>query len=91
MYTRDVLCDTPECERTAAYKIAAPWSTGSFAELKCYGLACADHVADSFREARRRAGTITHSKEESIGEIGVYGYERGKHDRQLERLKSMEH
>jgi hypothetical protein len=81
----------PECERTAAYKIAAPWSTGSFAELKCYGLACADHVADSLSEARRRAGRIHHAPDETVGEIGVYGFQRGKHDKQLERLKSMEH
>src|SRR5947208_9392670 len=90
VYTRDILCDTPECERTAAYKIAAPWSTGSFSELKCYSLSCADHVGDALRDARRRADKITHSSEESVGEIGVYAYERGKHDRQLERVRSIE-
>src|SRR4051794_16840909 len=90
VYTREVLCDTPECERTAAYKIAAPWSTGSFSELRCYGLTCADHVADSLSSARRRAGGVRHSSEETVGEIGVYTYQRGKHDRQLERVKSLE-
>ena len=90
MYTRDVFCDTPECERTATYKIAAPWSTGTFSELKCYGLSCSEHVAGALSDARARADAVRHSREETIGEIGVYAYKRGWHDRQLERVRSLE-
>jgi hypothetical protein len=90
MYKRDVLCGSPECEKLAAYKIAAPWSYGKFAELKSYGLACEDHFGAAFRDARRRWSLHLTSPEETIGEVGLYRFEAGRHDRQLERLDSLE-
>ncbi len=90
MYTRDVLCGMPECEKHAAFKIAAPWSHGNFAELKSYGLACEDHFGPVFRDARRRWGLHLTSPEETIGEVGLYRFEAGRHDRQLERLDDLE-
>jgi hypothetical protein len=90
MYTKDVNCSKPHCGKPAAYKIAAPWNYGRFAELKCYGLACADHFGDAFREAQRRSKLHSPSSDEVVGEIGIYRFEKGKHDKQLERLGGLE-
>ena len=90
MYTKDVLCGSPECEKPAAYKCAAPWTYGNFAELKSYGLACEDHFGHLFREARRRWGLHLVSSDETVGDVGLYRFERGKHDKQLERLVDLE-
>jgi hypothetical protein len=90
MYTRDVSCSKPKCGKPAAYKIAAPWSYGKFAELKCYGLACSDHFGDAFREAQSRSKLHAPSVEESVGEIGIYRWEKGKRDKELERLGGLE-
>jgi hypothetical protein len=90
MYTRDVHCGTLECEKPATYKIASTWSYGKFAELKCYGLACSDHFGDAYRDAQRRSRLHEPSADESVGELGVYRFEKGKHDKQLERLGGLE-
>jgi hypothetical protein len=90
MYTREVSCGVPECENAAAYKIAAPWSSGKFTELKSYGLACADHYGLAFRNALQRARKHVYSDEESVGEIGIYYFEKGTPDKQLQRLKNLE-
>ena len=90
MYTRDVPCGAPECEKLATHKIAAPWSYGKFAELKSYGLACEDHVGTAFREGRKRWGLHLVSPEETVGDVGIYRFEPGKHDRQMERLVDLE-
>lgn len=90
MYTREVHCGAPACENAAEYKIAAPWSTGKLSELKSYGLACEGHISSAFRDARRRAKIHAFSPEEKVGEIGIYAYERGKHDRELVRRKELE-
>ena len=86
MYSKDVHCSTPECEHAAEYKIAAPWSYGSFAELKTYGLACADHKNQLFHAAVERGKSHSPSPDEKIGPIALYHYEKGKHDRDLERV-----
>jgi hypothetical protein len=49
MYSKDVLCGKSRCGKPATHKIASPWSYGRFQELKCYGLACSEHFADTFR------------------------------------------
>jgi hypothetical protein len=90
MYSRDVRCGTKGCTHHAAYKIASPWTYGHFKELKSYGLACSDHFGDAFREAQRRRKLHELSVDETVGEIGLYRFEKGKHDRQLERLGGLE-
>ena len=49
-----VRCSMPDCGEEAVYKIAAPWSDGRFSELKTYGFACTDHLADVLRSAEAR-------------------------------------
>ena len=90
MYRREVTCEVPECEKAAAYKVAAPWRIGGFNELKSYGLACGDHIADVYREAIQRAKDHPLSHQESVGEIGIYGFSPGKHDRELVRQPALE-
>jgi hypothetical protein len=90
MYSRDVVCGKRDCGKPAAYKIAAPWNYGRFAELKSYGLACPDHFGDAFRDAQRRSKLHAPSPEEAVGEIGIYRFEKGMHDKQLERLGGLE-
>jgi hypothetical protein len=90
MYTRIVTCLSPRCGKTAEYKIAAPWSSGHFNELKSYGLFCADHLSGAFGNALKRSHSYQASPDESVGEVGVYAYEKGKHDRELSRVKELE-
>jgi hypothetical protein len=90
MYTQDVLCSQSQCDKPATYKIATPWSYGRFNELKSYGLACSDHYGDAYREAQRRFKLHPPSSEETVGEISIYRFEKGKHDRQLERLGGLD-
>lgn len=85
-----VLCSMPECAEPATYKIAAPWSDGRFHELKTYGFACGNHLGDVFRAAEGRRRTYTPSEGEAVEDIGLYRYEPGKHDRQLQRLWGLE-
>src|SRR5262245_59036079 len=35
-----VSCSMSDCAEPATYKVAAPWSDGSFSELKTFGFAC---------------------------------------------------
>lgn len=90
MYTREVTCGAADCENAAAYKVAAPWKTGTFSEFKSYGLACGEHIARAFSDAQQRAKAHPFSPEEWVGEIGIYAFERGKHDRELKRRKDLE-
>ena len=90
MSTTTVRCSLPGCGEAAAYKIAATWSDGNLAELKSYGFACADHLGPVFRDAERRHMTYRAAAGESIEEIGIYKYEPGKRDRQLQRLWGLE-
>jgi hypothetical protein len=90
MSRTQVTCSHPECSEPAAYKVAARWSDGRFAELKTYGLACADHLAEVFQAAEDRRLDYTLCPGEVIEEIAIYRYETGKLDRQLQRLWGLE-
>jgi hypothetical protein len=85
-----VRCNVTGCGEPAAYKIAAPWSDGAFTELKTYGHACSEHLGKVFREAEQRREAYVPLESETIEEIGIYRYEQGKRDRQLQRLWGLE-
>jgi hypothetical protein len=85
-----VRCAMPGCEEPATYKIAAPWSDGSFSELKTYGHACSDHLGMVFRDAEQRREAYQPTPGETVEEIGIYRYEQGKRDRLLQRLWGLE-
>jgi hypothetical protein len=85
-----VRCSVPGCQEPAAYKIAAPWSDGSFSELKGYGFACSDHLGSVFRDAEQRHLHYAPTPGETVEEIGIYKFEQGKRDRQLQRLWGLE-
>jgi hypothetical protein len=80
----------PGCQEPATYKIAAPWSVGSFFELKTYAHSCADHIRAAFRDSEQRQQAYKPVPGETIEEIGIYRYEQGKRDRQLQRLWGLE-
>ena len=86
MYTKVAQCSVPECQEPATHKVAAPWTYGTFSELKTYGLACSDHPAPVLAGAQRRHKDYAVEPGETVEEIGVYRYERGKADSQLERI-----
>ena len=90
MFRRVVLCGEPGCRERAAYKIAAPWGGGRFAELKTYGLACPAHLKAAFRDAEARQREYPPAPNEFVGEIGIYRYESGKADRELQRIWNLE-
>jgi hypothetical protein len=90
MPTTTVRCSLPECREPASYKIASPWSDGSFSELKTYGFACSNHLGQVFRNAEARQGEYPPSPGEAIEEIAIFRYEQGKRDRQLQRLWGLE-
>jgi hypothetical protein len=85
-----VACSQSECRAPAAYKIAARWSDGQFAELKTYGFACSEHIGVVFRESEQRRSDYISSPGESIEELAIYRYEPGKRDRLLQRLWGLE-
>ena len=85
-----VNCSHPNCSEPAAYKVAARWSDGRFSELKTYGFACSDHLAEVFRDAEARRLDYTLSPGEVIEEIAIYRYDPCKRDRQLQRLWGLE-
>jgi hypothetical protein len=78
------------CREPASYKIAAPWSDGSFSELKTYGFACSNHLGAVFRGAEARKGEYSPAPGETVEEIAIFRYEQGKRDRQLQRLWGLE-
>ena len=90
MPTTIVRCSMPDCNEPATYKIAAPWSVGSFFELKTYAHSCADHIRATFRDSEQRQQAYKPGPGETIEEIGIYRYEQGKRDRQLQRLWGLE-
>ncbi len=85
-----VRCSLPGCDETASYKIAAPWSDGSFAELKTYAYACSDHLGPVFRDSEGRRLARGSIPGETVEELGIYRFEQGKRDRQLQRLWGLE-
>ena len=89
-HERYVRCSSHSCEEPAVYKIAAPWSDGRFSELKTYGFACVDHLKDVLRSAEARWLDYEPVKGEVVQDIGIYRYETGKSDRQLQRDEDIE-
>ena len=85
-----VRCSLEGCRAPAAYKIAADWSEGKDPELKSYGFACSEHIGPVFRDAEQRHRVYKPAPGESVEEIGIYKYEQGKRDRQLQRLWGLE-
>ena len=75
-----VRCSLSGCSEPAAYKIAAQWSDGSFAELKPYGFACSDHLGLVFREAEGRRSDYEPKPGEVLEEIAIYKFEQGRRD-----------
>jgi len=67
------------------YKIGAPWTDGRFWELKTYGFACAEHLREVLRSAEIRWLSYEPVPGESVHDIGIYRYETGKSDRELQR------
>jgi hypothetical protein len=90
MPTKTVRCSVPECREPASYKIASPWSDGSFSELKTYGFACSNHLGQVFRAAEARQSDYPPSTGEAVEELAIFRYEQGKRDRQLQRLWGLE-
>ncbi len=90
MSTTVVRCNHQGCQEQAAYKIAAAWSDGVYAELKSYGYACQDHLGPVYREAQARKQTSPTAPNETVEDLGIYKYEQGKRDRQLQRLWGLE-
>lgn len=80
-----VKCSEPECGEPAVYKVAAPWSDGQFSELKTYGLACREHIHDVLRSAEARWLDYEPVRGEVVQDVGIYIYEPGKFDRELQR------
>ena len=85
-----VRCDIPGCGEPATHKIAAPWSDQWFSELKTYGFACPEHVHDICRQAEARWLDYEPVAGETVEGIGIYRYEAGKSDRNLERDHELE-
>jgi hypothetical protein len=68
-----VRCSTPGCAEPATHKVAAPWSVGTFAELKTYGFACPGHAEAAVARAKNRPQRRHHLAEgEAVGDVGVY-------------------
>ncbi len=83
-------CDLWNCQRPAAYKIAAIWTDGVLTELKPYGLACPDHVGELFREVRLRHERCKLAPGESLGPLRIYLLCPGRRDSQLEIATDVE-
>ena len=90
MTNTTVKCSLPECREPASYKIAAPWSDGTFSELKTYGFACQDHVRDVCREAEVRWLDYEPVAGEAVERLGIFRFAVGRGDRQLERDRELE-
>lgn len=90
MSKQGVRCAASGCDQLATYKIAAAWSDGTFSELKTYGHACAWHLGEIFRAAEARRASYRPAEGETLDELGIYKFEPGKLDRQLQRLWGLE-
>ncbi len=85
-----IYCYTKGCRNLAVYKIAARWSDGVIAELKTYGLCCADCLSDWFRKSRAKQAACRLAAGETIEPCGIYRLQRGARDQQLHRLAELE-
>jgi hypothetical protein len=85
-----VRCSMPKCGAPATYKVAARWSDGRVTELKTYGHACGEHLRSIFRAAEDRRATFRPAPGELVDKIGIYRYETGWLDWQLQRVRELE-
>jgi hypothetical protein len=85
-----VRCEISGCGEHATHKVASRWSNSQFSELKTYGFACPEHVDEVCRRAAIRWLDYEPVKGESLGEIGIYHFEEGKGDRNLQHDRAME-
>jgi hypothetical protein len=79
-------CSAANCDKPAAYKIAAPWSSGASRELKNYGLACEAHRDSQLALAQAHRNDLKLADGESVGQVGVYQLVEGKRDTELPRM-----
>jgi hypothetical protein len=85
-----VLCYTRGCGRPAVYKIAARWTDGVTAELKTYGLCCAECLAAWYRRGRQKQKECRLTTGESLEAPNVFHLARGHRDHQLRRATEVE-
>ncbi len=91
MPSKTVHCSDSNCAEAAIYKIRrGPGNDGVFTELKTFGFACADHLGPIFRGAEGRRKHYEAHAGEAVGDIGIYKFEPGKRDKQLQRLSGLE-
>jgi len=84
-----VRCSCPE-HVPARYKVAAQWSLGELSELKTYGLACEGCVAEVYAQACEKRSGCCLAQGEVLEAPGIYRYEPGLRDADLERLRDLE-
>ena len=85
-----LVCYRRGCGKPAAYKIAARWSDGLTEELKTYALCCAECLPAQFRQSCRKQAACRLAPGETLERPGVYQLNRGRRDRELERLTTLE-
>ena len=85
-----IACYTCGCGQQAFYKIAARWSDGITEELKPYALACTDCLPDWFGRSRQKQAACRLAPGETLEPPGIYDLQRGKRDRELQRLADLE-
>src|SRR5687768_13239041 len=89
-FTYPIRCTGKGCARPAEYKIAARWTDGITEELKTYGLTCADHLAEVYRQSLNRQRSYQFAPGELLDPPGIYRCEPGRRDDQLQRLADLE-
>jgi hypothetical protein len=78
------------CGQPAIYKIAARWSDGVTQELKTYGLACENCLAEWFQRSRERQAACRLAPGETLDKPGIWELTRGRRDRELTRRTELE-
>jgi len=82
-YRYRTTCDAEDCERDARFKVAAPWSDGTWTELKNFGVYCEEHAEEELQAARERIRGIHLATGETVGEVQLYKLASGCRDREL--------
>ena len=85
-----IYCYTRDCGKLAVYKIAARWSDGVTEELKTYALSCAECLPDWLRRSVAKQAACRLAPGETLDRPGIYNLERGRRDKQIERLSELE-
>lgn len=76
-------CHVGGCPTAARYKLASSWTNGTVRELKCYGLACEEHLPRLLDRARTSRAALVLAEGEYVGEVLVYRLEPGRRDAEL--------